>query len=313
MKKVLITGASGFIGNHLTQRILAMGYQVIALYNQRPIGFKHPNLIPVQLDFISSSLSKVIKIYCPDALIHTAACNPSVLISGEQQAFAEINESATLQLAESFIEVSEKGVLNVPTKFINLSTYEIYGNCENPNIITEKSPLNPCSAYAESKAKTHLALEAIQSKSVDFINVVCSNNYGPGQRDDKLIPAILKQMISNQPIDIYGDGSSCRIWTYVSDTCQAVEIILANCNQKRYHVCSDQDATVIEMVRMIHKLLYQKKLIKSDHVDINWHPSNTNPTFRISNTWTQQQLNWTANTDLQTGIIHTIDELSRKD
>lgn len=307
--KVLITGASGFIGSQLTQQLLAKGLSVIGLYNNQPMRQQHPRLIAVQKNLSQQGIEAELKQHQPDCLIHAAAINPSVKLDQEQVDFHQFNHQVTMAMVAQFLSFAKSHPSKAKKKLINLSTYEIYGHCDDPAGFDMGASLKPMTAYASSKAKTHQAIEQLESSAVQFINVVCSNNYGPWQSSEKLIPAVVQAFINQQPIELYGDGSSTRTWTHVHDTCEGLVKIAMHGNQRKYHLCSDDDATVEEVVLNIHRLLLSKNAIQTQQPLIKYHPADFNPIFKINNQHSTNDLKWQPSIYLDVGLSTTLDHM----
>ena len=312
MKKVLITGASGFIGSHLCQMLINQGYTVAAMVHQKSMRLKHPRLKVFKSDLSQSGIIDVLSSFKPTYLIHTAAINPSVLAGKNHLDFNHFNHQVTMKLANQFVEFNDQSYnssVHLPRKFINLSTYEIYGESIDPLGHDEQAGLNPLTDYASSKAKTHHQIEQMNLDYVDFINVVCSNNYGPWQSSEKLIPAVFNRLIQDKAIDLYGDGTSKRTWTFVTDTCSGILQVMLNGNKKRYHLSSNEEASVESMVVKVHQIMRDKNIIQTHEPKIDWYPADLNPSFKMNDRASKDDLKWRAETALQNGLSITIDYL----
>ena len=309
--KVLVTGASGFIGSHLTQLLLKSGFVVHGVCYSQKIHIEHPQLTVTKKDLSRDSLGAELRAFRPDCLVHTAAINPSVKQLSLNPDFNQFNHEVTLDLVAQYLDyvtsIGQSKVSNLH-KLINLSTYEIYGEASDLGH-DENAKMNPLTEYAASKAITHDALESMSCSYAQLINVVCSNNYGPSQSKEKLIPAVFERLVKNQSINLYGDGSSQRTWTYVMDTCLGILEVLLRGRRNRYHLCSDEDVTVKNMVYKIHQILKDKQIIQTPKPKIQWHPSDLNPAFKMSDILSKNDLKWRAKTGLNEGLALTIDHL----
>ncbi len=306
--KVLITGASGFIGSHLAQLLLSKGLTVIAIYQSHLLRVKHPQLIAVQKNLKQEGIQAELDSYKPDCLIHAAAINPAVSVPQSQIDFHQFNHQVSMRLVEEFLSYAEGNQSSGVKKLINLSTYEIYGQCESLDGHGMSAALNPLTEYARSKAETHQVIEAINGSNALLINAVCSNNYGAWQSQEKLIPAVVDNIINNQPINLYGDGSSTRTWTHVQDTCEGLLRVVLNGAQRKYHLCSEFDASVETIVDKLQHLMLLKNVIDQKQV-ISFQETKFNPTFKMNNQETVNDLKWRATIDLDTGLSATLDHL----
>jgi|GEM_PF-2504493 len=305
--KVLITGASGFIGKCLYKILLHSGYNVMCTYHTHPI---HGHAIhSIKSDLLNESLYDELTKFKPDTIIHCAGLNPSVLLSQDAKLFYQFNCDATVNLAKDFLKYSYSSEGSQPKKFLNLSTYEIYGNIKDLTGFNELSCTNPLNAYADSKSQAVIKIEQLDSKNVNFINIICTNNYGPGQSSDKLIPNVFDKLIRNHEIIISGDGSSQRTWTYIYDTCLGIMKILENGTHKRYHLSSQSHISVIGVIKTIHEILKSQNLITTSSARLKWQKADENPVFKIDSSWSEKQLNWNAKTSFIKGLEQTIDYL----
>lgn len=307
---VLLIGASGFIGQNLKTYLLSYNFNVALTYNNSILNDNRCTVI--QKDLTSDSLYNEFVNLNPDIVIHCAGLNPLALEFQDAQAFYQFNHDITVNLAIDFLKYCKTNKYLTPKKFINLSTYEIYGNVTGSQKITEISKVNPLNAYADSKAQAVNKIEELDGKNVDFINIICTNNYGPGQSIDKLIPNVFNKLINNQEIIIKGNGLSQRTWTFVNDTCEGIIKAMKYGNNKRYHLSSQNHISVIEVVNTIHEILKSQNLISTDYARIIWQESKINPVFKIESSWSEKQLNWKAKTSFKSGLEQTIEYLTTK-
>ncbi|GAA4825220.1 dTDP-glucose 4,6-dehydratase [Marinicella pacifica] len=309
LSRIFVTGASGFIGSYLHKIISQSGYDVICIYNVHAINNSTPS---IKCNLQHESLYDQFIKFKPDTIIHCAGLNPSALIKQDDSMFYQFNRDATLNLANQFLKYCESNQNKNKKKFLNLSTYEIYGNIKDLNGFNESSSTNPLNAYADSKAQAVNEIEQLVSNSVDFINVICTNNYGPGQSNDKLIPVVFNKLIKNQKIIIKGDGSSQRTWTFVKDTCEGIIQALKNGKHKRYHLSANNQISVIGVIKAIHDILKSQNFVATDSARLTWHEANNNPIFKIDSSWSEKELNWTAKTPFSMGLKHTLEYLKKQ-
>jgi len=304
---VLILGASGFIGQRLKYKLSSENYNLALTYNNSKLDA--PRCVVIQKDLSSDSMINEFLKIKPDIVINCTGLNPSVLQPKDDHLFYQFNRNATTNLAHDFLMYSNSIENHEPKKFINLSTYEIYGNIKDISGFNELSGTNPLNAYADSKAQAIKEIEELCKEKLRFINVICTNNFGPGQSNDKLIPIVYNKLINNQKIIINGDGSSQRTWTYVDDTCKGIIQILKHGNHSRYHLSSHNHVSVIGVIKSIHTLLKSKQIISTDSAQLDWQEADCNPVFKIDSSWSEKQLNWNAKTSFIEGLDRTIEYL----
>ena len=310
--KVLLTGASGFIGAHLSRLLLSQGLQVVGLYHRQAIRFAHPGLITEQHDLSQAGFSQLLDKHLPDALIHTAAMNPSVHQQVDRQLFHHFNHEVTMSLVDAFVDYAERCCAQEQLghkKLINLSTYEVYGEAVSTAGHGPSAAMAPLTDYARSKAQTHQAIANLETTHVQLINAVLSNNYGPWQSQDKLIPAVATNLLAGKPIHVYGDGSSRRTWTHIDDTCDGLSQVLRLGRLNTYHLCSEEELTVKEMIQKIHHQLRQMGLVKTAEPHIIWHEAAYNPVFKMHHPAAENDIEWQASIDIDTGLAMTLKHL----
>ena len=147
--------------------------------------------------------------------------------------------------------------INNKFKFLHISTDEVYGSLANDELFTEKTSYNPSSPYSASKASSDHLVNAWNKTYGIKTNIInCSNNYGPYQFPEKLIPLIIINAINQKPLPIYGDGSNIRDWLYVEDHCNAIYAVLLNGkNGETYNVGGGQEKANLEVVNTICEIL----------------------------------------------------------
>ncbi|MEC0232340.1 dTDP-glucose 4,6-dehydratase [Paenibacillus alba] len=189
-------------------------------------------------------------------------------------------------------------------KFVHISTDEVYGSLGDEGVFTEKTALAPNSPYSASKAGSDLIVRAYY-ETYGFPAVItrCSNNYGPRQFPEKLIPLIITRAIRNEPIPIYGDGLNVRDWLYVEDHCSAIErVIQDGVPGEVYNIGGHQERTNLDVVKSI-----LKELNKSEDL-IHFVPDRLghDRRYAIDSRKIQQELGWVPSYSFETGLQETI-------
>jgi dTDP-glucose 4,6-dehydratase len=233
-KKYLITGGSGFIGTNLCSFLTKKNFVINAdkiSYSSVPDKFKKINIknyVFVKLDISNKEKIKNILLkHKVDYIINLAAETHVDRSIDDPEAFIKKNIESCLSLIEVVKNMILKKELKKNIKFIHISTDEVFGDVKKP--VNENGRYLPNSPYAASKASIDLLLRSYY-KTFKFPYVIChpSNNYGPFQFPEKLIPKIISNLINSKNIEIYGNGKNIREWIFVEDTCEAIEVI---CNK----------------------------------------------------------------------------------
>src|SRR5210317_1225456 len=226
MKKILVTGGLGFIGSNLIDLLIKKKYFVINLdkvtyssnfYNTK--NYKNnKNYKFIKLDIGSKNLKKILFKFKPVCIFNLAAETHVDRSIDKPDDFIQSNFVSVYNLLECFKEFSKKN----KSKLIHISTDEVYGDILNGRS-HEKYPYQPSSPYAASKAASdHLVSSYVRTYGIPAIVTNCSNNYGPKQHPEKLIPKLIYNILNNKSLPIYGNGKNSREWIYVQDHCEAL-------------------------------------------------------------------------------------------
>ena len=259
--KVLVTGGAGFIGSNFLL-LMQQKYPNDQFINVDALTYAGnlKNLVPIQKSenykFYRAdirdkdALEKIFKEEEPEAVIHFAAeshvdrsiTNPSI--------FAETNVLGTLVL----LELSRK--YNV-SRYVQVSTDEVYGSLGKEGYFTEESPLQANSPYSASKASADLFVRAnVETYGLNASITRCSNNYGPYQFPEKLIPLMIWHALEDKPLPVYGDGLNVRDWLYVEDHCEAIDRVLRTGKAGEvYNIGGNSERPNIEIVKLVLKIL----------------------------------------------------------
>lgn len=298
MKTCLVTGAAGFIGSNFCRMILKQGadltrdgsdIRIIAvdkadeeqfLLNLHPDDLKitdvdekgfrdYPNdrLVCVPNAPIGSlDMVGILHKYTPDWVVNFAAeTHVDRSIDGPR----EFWENNVMEL-DSFLHSCIKyGLLQ---KFIHISTDEVYGDRDNKQWATERDPTNPGSPYAASKvAQEAMIMSYGRTYGLPWVITRCSNNYGPRQAPEKMIPLMISKIIANQPLPVYGDGEQQRDWIHVDDHCRAILLLLESVTSPRgtiFNVGRGEVRTnnyVIE--KIVEALSHYRQTVEIEHVE----------------------------------------------
>ena len=252
--KLLVTGGAGFIGSHFIRHILRTypDYRVVNLDKLTYAG-NPANLAEVQRNrryrFVKGDICdpKVVNRLARqvDVIVNFAAethVDRSILEPG---GFIRTDVEGTLVLLEAAKKFNHK-------RYIQISTDEVYGSIES-GAFTESSPLHPSSPYSASKAAGDLlALSYHTTYDLPVVITRSSNNFGPNQYPEKLIPLFITNALQNQPLPLYGDGLNVRDWIYVADNCRAIDLVLHQGEIGTvYNIGGGNERTNLEVTRLI--------------------------------------------------------------
>ena len=258
-KHILITGGCGFIGSNFVRHMLAKyPYNVINLDNLTYAG-NPENLQDVDKDsrytFIKGDIAEktdIEKVFeLPIELVVNFAAESHVDRSIiDPDTFIKTNINGTFQLLEM---AKKKGV----TKYVQISTDEVYGSLGKEGKFHEDTSLAPNSPYSASKTSADvLAMSYYKTYNMPVVITRCSNNYGPYQFPEKLIPLIITNALNDIELPVYGDGLNIRDWIHVQDHCEAIDTVLHKGKEGNvYNIGGDNEKTNMEIVRLILKIL----------------------------------------------------------
>ena len=317
MKKIIITGGSGFIGSNLVNHFLNKNYFVINIDKLSYSGssfsinaLNKKNYVFFKFDINKKEkFTKILKKYTPSIVFNLAAeTHVDRSIDGPEP-FIHSNINGVFNLLESirsYIKISKKKI-----KLIHVSTDEVYGDIlDKSKRADENYPYQPSSPYAASKASAdHLVKSYVRTYNFPAIISNCSNNYGPKQFPEKLIPKLIFNIINNKPLPIYGKGLNSREWIYVEDHCRALEVLsLKGKIGENYNIGTNNNLTNIQLTNLIIKIM-KKKLPKIHKIKINFVKDRPGHDIRyaLNSKKIQNKLKWRSITDIEDGLTKTID------
>ena len=315
MKKIIVTGGSGFIGSNLVNYLIKKKYFVINIdkltYSSN--SYKKNNLPKNKYKFLKfdinnkKKLSETIKRYKPDCVFNVAAETHVDRSIDSPQEFINTNILGVFNILEVIKDYNKK---NKKIKLIHVSTDEVYGDIKIKKS-HEKFPYNPSSPYAASKASAdHLIKSYIRTYRIPAIISNCCNNYGPYQFPEKLIPKIISNIVSNKPLPIYAKGHNSREWIYVDDHCRALyKIYRKGKIGESYNVGSNMNFKNINIVKNIIKIFKKKGHKIGKKVKIKFVKDRPGHDFRyaLNSKKIQRELGWKSQVNLIKGLNLTIE------
>ena len=268
MQTWLVTGGAGFIGGNFVLEAVARGVRIVNLDALTYAGNLdtlssldgNPAHAFVHGDIGDRALvSKLLAEHRPDAIVNFAAESHVDRSIDGPAAFVQTNVVGTLALLEAARDYWKglEGAVRDSFRFLHVSTDEVYGSLGDSGKFTEQTAYAPNSPYSASKAASdHLVRAFHHTYGLPVLTTNCSNNYGPYQFPEKLIPLVIAKAIAGEPLPIYGDGKNVRDWLYVGDHCAAIRAVLARGRiGETYNVGGDAERQNIEVVNVICALL----------------------------------------------------------
>jgi len=311
MKKILVTGGSGFIGSNLVKFLLKKKYFVINVdslkysanpYNTKKLN-KNKNYVFFKLDINNKNkILKVLKKYKPQGIFNLAAETHVDRSIDSPYNFIHSNILGIYNLLEAIRKYKKK------IKLIHISTDEVYGDVLVGRS-DEKYPYKPSSPYSSSKASSdHLVQAYVRTYKIPAIISNCCNNYGPNQFPEKLIPKLIFNIINNKPLPIYGKGKNSREWMHVQDHCEALLMIYKRGKiGENYNIGSGVNLKNIDIAKKLLKIAKNKSSKISQKVKIKFIKDRPGHDFRyaLNNKKIQKKLGWKTKISLNDGLLQT--------
>lgn len=323
MKKVLVTGGAGFIGANFIHYVLSEREDIELLVNLDLLTYAGnlENLLPVLGDkrytFVHGDVrdrrlvGELFDKYGFDTVVHFAAeshvdrsiVEPEIFLStniiGTQTLLDAAKRCWKLSPEDKYSRDYKEGVV-----YLQVSTDEVYGSLGSTGLFTEVSPLSPNSPYSASKAGADMMVRAYWKTYGLPVNITrCSNNYGPYQFPEKLIPLMLHNAANSIPLPVYGDGMQIRDWLYVEDHCAAILAVLEKGRRGEvYNIGGNNERANIDIVRLILKELGKDESLIRHVKDRPGHDRR----YAIDSTKLSAELGWVPAHSFETGIRDTI-------
>ena len=310
-KNILVTGAAGFIGSNFVEYFKAKypEYNIVVLDKLSYAGnMDNLNYVIDKITFVKGDIcdyklvKEVFTKYNIDGVIHFAAESHVDNSIKNPFVFTQTNVIGTHTLLEVARQVWGEGS---PNKFVHISTDEVYGALGEEGFFTENSPIAPNSPYSASKASSDLiARSYFETFKMNVSITNCSNNYGPYQHHEKLIPHMIKLALSDQKLPVYGDGRNVRDWLYVEDHCEAIDLVFHKGRAgERYNIGGHNERRNIDIVKLILNHLQKPESLIEFVEDRKGHDFR----YAIDPTKIKNELGWEPKTTFEQGIVQTID------
>ena len=350
MKTYLVTGAAGFIGANYIKYMLAKydDVKIVVLDLLTYAGYlgtidqdiDNDRCLFVRGDIRDCQLvNKLFAEYRFDVVVNFAAESHVDRSIENPQLFLETNILGTQNLLEAARNAWQTGrdaqgypTYNKGVRYHQVSTDEVYGSLGETGYFTEETPLSPHSPYSASKTSAdHIVCAYRDTFHLPVSITRCSNNYGPYQFPEKLIPLIINNILQGKQLPVYGEGTNVRDWLYVEDHCKAIDMVIRKgADGCIYNVGGHNERQNIQIVKTIIKTIhdimavnpeYRKLLKKQDRgadgqVDISWINDDLityvkdrlghDQRYGIDPTKIKNELGWSPETDFETGIVKTI-------
>ena len=302
--RILVTGGAGFIGSCFVRHILKK-HKVINLdaltycgnlenlkdvENNPDYEFVHGNICDKKL--VRELIREV------DCVVNLAAESHVDNSIKHPEIFIETNVQGTLNLLEACREIGIE-------RFLQVSTDEVYGTLSKTGYFYETTPLAPNSPYSASKASADMLVRAYhETYKLPVLNTRCSNNYGPYQYPEKLIPFFISQLLKGEKVPVYGDGLNVRDWLYVYDHCEAIDVVLEKGRVGEvYNIGGHNEKTNLEITRLILEAMGKDESSIKYVEDRPGHDLR----YAISNDKITSELGWQPSLTFEEGIKLTID------
>lgn len=328
-KTILITGGAGFIGSNFVPYFCKKYpfYKIVNLdkltYAGNLENLKEcetlSNYCFIKGDICDAPLiERLFKDYDIRGVIHFAAESHVDNSIKNPLSFVKTNIEGTFTLLhqayQHWMEAPHKTKNGYQgCRFHHISTDEVYGTLGEDGLFTEKTPYAPNSPYSASKASSDFLVRAYHhTYGMNVTTSNCSNNYGPKQHDEKLIPTIIRKCLKGEKIPIYGNGKNVRDWLYVLDHCKAIDLIFHKGKSgETYNIGSQNERNNLEIVHTVCKILDNLKPRKegsySDLITFVTDRAGHDFRYAIDASKLEQELGWKAEESFELGILKTIE------
>ena len=321
--KILVTGGAGFIGSNFI--LNHINNHEILNYDKLTYAGNLDNLIAISNDanysFIqgdirdNNKITEILNTFQPEAIINFAAESHVDRSIDAPKFFIETNILGTFEILNSCLKYYQKSDKKIKEKFrfLHISTDEVYGSLDDKGKFKETTAYNPSSPYSASKASSdHLVKSWFYTFGLPVLITNCSNNYGPFQFPEKLIPLMITNCLEHKKLPIYGDGQNIRDWIYVDDHCRGIYQVLENGRiGETYNIGGSQEVSNIKIVEKICEIMDKMKPLEGMDTYkelITFVKDRPGHDFRyaIDSTKVEKELNFYPSENINTGLTKTI-------
>ncbi len=313
MKRFIVTGGYGFIGSSLIKLLLKKNYTVLNIdklsysaqkYNLKDVKSKKYLFKKIDINN-KKEITKILKRYKPHGIFNLAADTHVDRSIDDSSNFIKNNILGVYNLLEA-IKNYNKNI-----RLVHISTDEVYGDIANSKRSNENFPYVPSSPYSASKASSdHLVNAFVRTYKIDAVISNCSNNYGPRQYPEKLIPKMIYNILNNKPLPIYSKGKNLREWIYVDDHCEALlKLFFKGKSGEKYNIGSGINCSNLFLVKKILKTFSDKNIEIGKKVKIIFVKDRPGHDFRyaLNSNKIKRELKWKPKINLNQGISKTVD------
>jgi len=321
-KKILITGGAGFIGSHVV-RLFVTKYPNYEIFNLDALTYagnlenlkdidQASNYTFLKEDINDAeAINKLFKQYKFDSVIHLAAESHVDRSITDPLAFVRTNVIGTMNLLNAAKELWKENFTN--KLFYHISTDEVYGSLGETGLFTETTSYEPNSPYSASKAASdHFVRAYGETYDLPYIITNCSNNYGPNQFPEKLIPLFIHNIIQNKPLPVYGDGKYTRDWLYVIDHATAIDLAFhKGKNKQTYNIGGFNEWQNLDLIKLLCELidikLGREKGSSAKLITYIKDRPGHDKRYAIDATKINKELGWKPSVTFEEGLEKTID------
>ncbi|MBV4432321.1 dTDP-glucose 4,6-dehydratase [Clostridium tyrobutyricum] len=322
MKTYLVTGGAGFIGSNFVHYMLKK-YNDVKIINYDKLTYAgnlenlksiadNPNYTFIQGDICDKSkLEELFQEYDIDYVVNFAAESHVDRSIKNPEIFVQTNVLGTVTLLNTAKNAWAEGDdFKSGKKYLQVSTDEVYGSLGSEGYFTETTPLDSHSPYSSSKASADLMVKAYFDTYRMPVNITrCSNNYGPYQFPEKLIPLVINNCLNKRELPVYGDGMNIRDWLYVEDHCKAIDMVLNGGKVGQvYNIGGHNERTNIHIVKTVISYIHDNvdSSVKENLIKYVEDRKGHDRRYGIDPEKIKEELGWYPETKFEDGIIKTI-------